>query len=82
VTVVTSSSADTVSREDKAWGQGAFTKVLLEAFGRAADRDHNGVVSMSELTSYVAAHLPMLTGGGQHPGIEQRFQSDILVAGL
>jgi hypothetical protein len=30
--------------------------VLLEAFERAADKDHNGVVSMSELTSYLAAH--------------------------
>ena len=56
--------------------------MLLKAFGRAADGDHNGVVSMSELTSYLAAHLPVLTGGSQHPGIEQRFQSDILVAGL
>ena len=30
--------------------------MLLEAFERAADKDHNGVVSMSELTSYLAAH--------------------------
>ena len=37
---------------------------------------------MGELTSYVAASLPVLTGGDQHPGMEQRFQSDLFVAGL
>jgi uncharacterized caspase-like protein len=83
VTVLTSSSADKASREDHAWGHGAFTKVLLEAFGRAADANHDGVVSVSELTTdYLARQVPVLTGGQQKPGIEMRFQSDILVAGL
>jgi uncharacterized caspase-like protein len=82
VTVLTSSQADKLSREDPKWQNGAFTKVLLEALGRAADADNNGVVTMSELTAYLAAHLPLLTGGDQHPGMEQRFQSDIFVAGL
>jgi uncharacterized caspase-like protein len=82
VTVLTSSSADKVSREDKAWSHGAFTQALLEAFGRAADTNHDGVVSVSELTDYLARRVPALTGGQQQPGIEQRFWSDILVAGL
>jgi uncharacterized caspase-like protein len=38
VTVLTSSQADTPSREDEAWKHGAFTKVLLEAFGPACGR--------------------------------------------
>src|SRR4051794_27859284 len=41
VTVLTSSSAKEVSRENKAWGHGAFTKVLLEAFGRDADTNND-----------------------------------------
>jgi uncharacterized caspase-like protein len=82
VTVLTSSSADEFSREDETWKNGAFTKVLIEAFGRDADENHDGIISMSELTAYLSAHLPMLTGDHQHPGIEQRFQSDLFVAGL
>ena len=82
VTVLTSSKADKLSREDKKWENGAFTEVLLEAFGRAADADNNSLISMGELTSYVAASLPVLTGGDQQPGIEQRFQSDLFVSGL
>jgi uncharacterized caspase-like protein len=82
VTVLTSSQADKLSREDKTWGNGAFTKVLLEAFGRAADTDNNGLISMTELTTYLSTRLPALTGGDQRPGMDLRFQSDIFVAGL
>ena len=81
VTVLTSSSAATLSREDPDWQQGAFAKVLLEALGSAADTDANGLISMSELTTYIAEHLPHLTGNKQRPGIELRFHNDLFVAG-
>jgi hypothetical protein len=82
VTVLTSSSADKLSREDPSWGHGAFTKVVLEALGRAADTSHNGMISSDELTSYVADNLRALTKGEQDVGIEMRFHNDIFVAGL
>ena len=56
--------------------------MLLEALGRAGDANHNGVISVSELTEYLARQVPALTGGVQQPGIEMRFQSEILIAGL
>jgi hypothetical protein len=84
VTVLTSSSADKLSREDEKWQHGAFTKVLLDALGSAddIDTDHNGVISMTELTSYIAKHLEELTAGDQQLGLDQRFQGDVFVAGL
>ena len=85
VTVLTSSKADKLSREDEKWGHGAFTKVLLDALSGSADDidiDHNGVISMAELTAYIAKHLSQLTGGDQQLGLDQRFQGDIFVAGL
>jgi DNA-binding beta-propeller fold protein YncE len=85
VTVLTSSTADKLSREDEKWQHGAFTKVLLEALSGSAadiDTDHNGVISMTELTAYIAKHLSQLTGGDQQLGLDQRFQGDIFVAGL
>jgi uncharacterized caspase-like protein len=81
VTVLTSSSANEFSREDENWTNGAFTKVLLEAVGEAADENHDGVISMSELTTYVTSHVPMLTGNLQHPVMDQRFYGGIFVAG-
>jgi hypothetical protein len=45
VTVLTSSSANEFSREDEKWYHGAFTKVLLDALGKAAD--DSGLISMT-----------------------------------
>jgi hypothetical protein len=84
VTVLTSSMADKLSREDEKWQHGAFTKALLDALGSAdeIDTDRNGVISMAELTAYLAKHLDELTGGDQQLGLEQRFQGDLFVSGL
>jgi WD40 repeat protein len=85
VTVLTSSTADKLSREDEKWQHGAFTKVLLDALSGSAydiDTDNNGVITMAELTAYIEKHLSQLTGGEQQLGLDQRFQGDIFVAGL
>jgi uncharacterized caspase-like protein len=85
VTVMTSSTADKLSREDEAWQHGAFAKVLLDGLSGSAydiDADHNGVITMAELTAYLAERLTQLTGGEQQLGLDQRFQGDIFVAGL
>ena len=85
VTVLTSSTADKLSREDEQWQHGAFTKVLLDALSSSAydlDTDRDGVISMAELTAYMAKHLSRLTGGDQQLGLDQRFQSDIFAIGL
>jgi Caspase domain/PQQ-like domain len=84
VTVLTSSSADKVSREDEKWGHGAFTKALLDALSASDDIDTNrdGVISMSELTAYIEKRLAKLTDGDQQLGLDQRFQGDVFVAGL
>jgi hypothetical protein len=41
-----------------------------------------GVITMAELTAYIAKHLSQLTGGDQQLGLDQRFQGNIFVAGL
>jgi hypothetical protein len=55
----------------------AFTKVPLDALGKDTDEDNDGLISMSELTHYLATHVSGLTGGNQHPGIEQRFEGEV-----
>jgi hypothetical protein len=37
---------------------------------------------MSELTAYLSAKVPELTGGHQHVGLSQGFQRELFVAGL
>ena len=84
VTVLTSSTADKISREDDKWQHGAFTKVFLDGLssGDEIDADRNGVISMAELTAYMKKHLFELTNGDQQLGLEQRFQDDVFVSGL
>jgi WD40 repeat protein len=85
VTVLTSSTSDKLSREDEKWQHGAFTKVFLDALSGSPediDTDNNGVITMAELTAYIAKHLSQLTGGEQQLGLDQRFQGDIFAAGL
>ena len=81
VTVLTSSTTNEFSGEDAKWNHGAFTKVLLDALGKDAHEDHDGLISMSELTHYVATHVPTLTRDSQHPGVEQRFEGELFIAG-
>jgi uncharacterized caspase-like protein len=82
ITVLTSSSAAQLSREDPQWGNGAFTKIFLEALSSRADTNRNGLISISELTGYLTRHVPGLTHGAQTPGVEVRFDGDVFVAGL
>jgi Caspase domain len=82
VTVLTSSSGAEVSREDPAWGHGAFTQALLEALGSAADTNHDGLVSVDELMAYLTWRVPALTEGKQTPGIEARYEGGLFAAGL
>ena len=36
---------------------------------------------MSELTHYLATHVPILTAYSQHPGVEVRFEGGLFIAG-
>lgn len=83
VTVLTSSSGQQISREDPAWGHGAFTKTLLDALNDpAADIDRTGLISTSGLARYLAQHVPSLTGGAQTPGMEVRYETTVLASGF
>jgi WD40 repeat protein len=84
VTVLTSSTGDEASFEDEKLGHGAFTTALLEALGKEADEDHDGLVSLSELTHYLFKRVPSLAEQAkrsQHPNVEQRFEAELFVAG-
>jgi uncharacterized caspase-like protein len=55
------------SLEDPAWGNGAFTKALVEGLAGRADFRREGVVTHKGLDYYVAHEVRTLTGGRQTP---------------
>ena len=82
VSVLTSSRATELSREYPELANGAFTEALLDALGRDADADANGLLSLAEITDHLAAEVPRHSDGRQRPGIEMRFSDELFAAGL
>ncbi|MCW2247617.1 WD40 repeat protein [Azospirillum fermentarium] len=82
ITVITSSSSAEKSYETEAWGHGAFTLALLEAFAGKADTNRNGMIGVGELVSYLRGRVGALTNGAQTVGVKTMFEGDLFAAGL
>jgi len=67
VIVFSGSAPRQESLEDPAWGNGAFTKALVEGLAGRADFRREGVVTHKGLDYYVAHEVRTLTGGRQTP---------------
>jgi WD40 repeat protein len=67
VVVFTASTGRQSSLEDPAWGNGAFTKAVVEGLGGKADFQKSGRITLKGLDFYVAERVKELTGGRQSP---------------
>jgi uncharacterized caspase-like protein len=72
VVTFASSTGRQVSQEDDAWGNGAFTKALIEGMGSGgrparADLMAKGVITGAQLYAWLAERVKELTRGTQHP---------------
>ncbi len=65
--VFASSTGRQYSLEDSAWGNGAFTKALLEGLSGKADLFGKGKITVSTLEAYIAERVKELTRGKQTP---------------
>lgn len=65
--LIASSSADTKSKEDDSWGNGAFTKALVEAVNGAAKKDNSEGLTMMDLQYYLDRRVGELTQHKQVP---------------
>jgi WD40 repeat protein len=67
VVVFASSTGRQYSLEDEKWGNGAFTKALIEGIGGKADYTGKGKITINSLDLYMAERVKELTGGKQSP---------------
>jgi hypothetical protein len=72
VVVFTASTGRQTSQENATWGNGAFTKAVIEGLGMpgkkaAADYRGDGKITTSALDLYVSERVKVLTGGNQSP---------------
>ncbi|MFH0989401.1 MAG: caspase family protein [bacterium] len=63
----TSSTGKQYSLEDKSWGNGAFTKALVEGLSGKADYTKTGVITVKALDMYITERVKELTKGRQSP---------------
>ena len=55
------------SEEHRRLHGGVFTRALIEGLEGRADANGDGVVTLAEVNAYLAARVPALSGGRQHP---------------
>jgi uncharacterized caspase-like protein len=67
IVVFASSTGRQYSLEDKAWGNGAFTKALVEGLGGKADLIKDGAITINELDAWLADRVKQLTRNQQTP---------------
>jgi WD40 repeat protein len=65
--VFASSTGKQISLEDASWGNGAFTKALVEGLDGEADLMKQGKITVNMLDSYVSERVKTLTKGRQTP---------------
>jgi uncharacterized caspase-like protein len=65
--VFTSSTGKQYSRENVEWGNGAFTKSLVEGLSGKADLLKKGTITIKTLDTFVADRIKELTMGRQSP---------------
>ncbi|MDZ4164522.1 MAG: caspase family protein [Smithellaceae bacterium] len=67
VVVFASSTGKQYSLEDASWGNGAFTKALVEGLSGKADYTGKGKITINMLDLYISEKVKELTGGKQTP---------------
>ncbi len=67
IVVFSSSTGRQLSYEDAAWGNGAFTKALVEGIDGAAEYRQSGRITHKMLDLYISERVMTLTGGKQSP---------------
>jgi uncharacterized caspase-like protein len=80
VIVFASSTGDQLSAESAAWGNGAFTKALVEGLGGRADLFGDGDVTVTTLDAFIARRVARLTEGRQTPATGKPIGADLLLA--
>src|SRR5215831_1158929 len=83
VAVFTASMGNESAFEDSRWGNGAFTRALVDALSGQADSEHSGEITFSMLDRFLTKRVRELTANRQTPTATKPLTvPDFLVAEL
>ena len=77
--IISSCSANEVSKEDDRLGHGVFSYYLLEGLKGKADSDSDKIITISELFSFLSRKVPEATGQDQHPVRKGETEGELVI---
>ncbi|MGV7223415.1 MAG: HEAT repeat domain-containing protein [Nitrospinales bacterium] len=77
--IISSSSANEISKEDDQLGHGIFSFYLLEGLKGKADFDGDGIITATELFSFISKTVPEASGQDQHPVKKGEIEGELVV---
>lgn len=77
--IISSCSANEVSKEDDRLEHGVFSYYLLEGLKGKADNDSDGIITISELFSFLSRKVPEATGQDQHPVRKGETEGELVI---
>jgi WD40 repeat protein len=71
-TVISAAAGKGYALESPQWNNGVFTYTIINGLkNKAADKNGDGIITISELRDYSIKQVPLLTGGRQKPTVRR-----------
>ena len=77
--IISSCSANEVSKEDDNLQHGIFSYYMLEGLKGRADQDGDGIITVSELFSYISRKVPEASAQDQHPVKKGETEGELVI---
>jgi HEAT repeat protein len=77
--IISSCSANEISKEDDTLQHGVFSYYMLEGLRGQSDQDGDGIITVSELFSYISRKVPQASGQDQHPVKKGETEGELVI---
>jgi hypothetical protein len=77
--IISSCSANEISKEDDRLQHGIFSYYMLEGLKGQADQDGDGIITVSELFSYISRKVPEASAQDQHPVKKGETEGELVI---
>lgn len=77
--IISSCSANEVSKEDDKLKHGIFSYYMLEGLKGRSDQDGDGIITVSELFSYITSKVPQASAQDQHPVKKGETEGELVI---
>jgi len=77
--IISACSANEISKEDDNLKHGIFSYYLIDGLKGKADNDGDGIITVSELFSFLSRKVPEASGQDQHPVMKGETEGELVI---